>query len=852
MNENNRNEFVLGSAGDEAPPVLVAVEVDGRLDGVLFTQVLRQTYRNDGERNLEVVYTFPLAHGAVLLGFAAELGGRRLEGEIVELTVGERTYEEALADGDTPVMLEMADGGLHTANIGNLKAGEQIVLEVRTAQTLAFEQGRLRLAIPTTVAPRFGRPAAAGLQPHQVPEASLAADYPLTLGITVAGDLASATIDCPTHPHRLTQTGQDQRLDLHPGASMDRDVVIVVTPAQAHQALLATAVDEVSESAPVVALAAFGMPTLPERERIALKLVVDCSGSMGGDSIASARLALLGVVAGLRSGDEVSLSRFGNQVDHVLRRTSVRPGGLDSLRDLIDQTDASMGGTEMNRALRSVFKAWVPEGGDGADVLLITDGEVWDTPELIAVAKRSGHRVFAIGVGSAPAQDVLRELAEATGGACEFATPGEALEAAAHRMLNRIRQRTVCDIGLDWGATPVWQLALPSNAFGGDTLLAMAGFAAGDAPVAARLLADGGAVELASAGPSVSCPGDAMARLMAARRHSPGMIADKAARLAVDYRLLTCLTRCVLVHKRAQQDKPAEAAQLHRVRSMLAAGWGASSSVRLASRSGIEFDIAEAGVCFSRKSGRRPRGQPRLDRLCRSASIRRRSSSVTERQTSRTSTRRCTRSWPPSSTTWRMADRCAGCRPASRHSTRPHPCARWCTNSLRCRSTRPRPGSCWPTGLRCATATTATRPRPQLCGHTSRPSMPRCAGVSGPSSTNDSVPARAARRAGPTTWHLAKDAKPGWPGRCRGSGPDGAGARTTSTCNHDEPPSRLLLRQPSGPPGPDAGRGPEAGRLLARGDARLHPVAVPARGDEPGELGSAPGRRRSHACVQDR
>ena len=33
-------------------------------------------------------------------------------------------------------------------------------------------------------------------------------------------------------------------------------------------------------------------------------------------------------------------------------------------------------------------------------MLLITDGEVWDTKRMIASAQRSGHRVFVIGVGT--------------------------------------------------------------------------------------------------------------------------------------------------------------------------------------------------------------------------------------------------------------------------------------------------------------------------------------------------------------------------------------------------------------------------------------------------------------------
>ena len=63
-------------------------------------------------------------------------------------------YEEALAEGDAPALLEAGPGGLHTANLGNLKPGEQVVLEIRFAQLVAFDQGRLRLAIPTTIAPR--------------------------------------------------------------------------------------------------------------------------------------------------------------------------------------------------------------------------------------------------------------------------------------------------------------------------------------------------------------------------------------------------------------------------------------------------------------------------------------------------------------------------------------------------------------------------------------------------------------------------------------------------------------------------------------------------------------------------
>ena len=68
----------------------------------------------------------------------------------------EAEYETALAKGDAPVLLEAWAGGLHKANIGKLLSVEWISLEIRIAQQLIFEHGRLRLFIVTRIAPRDG------------------------------------------------------------------------------------------------------------------------------------------------------------------------------------------------------------------------------------------------------------------------------------------------------------------------------------------------------------------------------------------------------------------------------------------------------------------------------------------------------------------------------------------------------------------------------------------------------------------------------------------------------------------------------------------------------------------------
>ena len=589
--------FALSSKDSDAPaPVLVGVQAHGRLDAVLFELTFRQTYRNTSDRVLEVVYTFPLPPLAVLLGFASELNGVRQEGVIVAKRVAERQYEESLEAGDAPVMLEAHANGLHTANIGNLKPGDEIVLEARFAQLISFDQGRLRVSIPTTIAPRYGHAEQAGLQPQQVPLASLAAEYPLALTLTIGEALAGATTECPTHRFE-TRRAQDGStiLELAADARLDRDVVVIVTPREPRPSLLIRADDAFNASAPRVMMAALQPAALTPRKRISLKLLVDCSGSMSGDSITSARAALRGVVAGLSEDDWLSLSRFGTTVEHLFAPSLAKPQALRYLRPLIDDMQADLGGTEMEEALRAVFE--LPRDADqsSSDVLLITDGQIWQSDELVAAARSSRHRVFAIGVGSSPAEGVLRALAEATGGACEFATPGESLEAAAQRMLIRMRPLAFTNARIDWGCTPAWTSGPSSFIFDGDTVIALAGFSDGTKPHAIRLLAEdvhGKTVELARVEAEAPCSGDRLSRIAAARRMAQSSNADALA-LAVQYQLMSRQTNCILVHERAEAEKTAEQAELHRVSSMAAAGWGGIGSVSPVSLSTPYYSIVD-------------------------------------------------------------------------------------------------------------------------------------------------------------------------------------------------------------------------------------------------------------------
>jgi Ca-activated chloride channel family protein len=313
---------------------------------------------------------------------------------------------------------------------------------------------------------------------------------------------------------------------------------------------------------------------------LTLKLVVDCSGSMAGDSIDAARRALHRILAGLAPADRFSYSRFGSNVHHdIAALTSADTAAIRGAADCIARTDADLGGTAMRRALESVFA--LGEGGEAADVLIITDGEVFGVDALVASAQRSRQRVFAVGIGSAPAEGVLRQLADATGGACEFIAPDEDAEAGILRMFSRLRSPRIERAEITWPTTPKWVTAVPQGLFGGETIHVFAGFDALPAGVVALDLVpsgEGKALTALAIVPGHATENATLPRMAAARRAESAGTAEMLA-LALRYSLLTELTNFIVVHARADAEKAHGLPELRTVAQMLAAGWGGLGSV---------------------------------------------------------------------------------------------------------------------------------------------------------------------------------------------------------------------------------------------------------------------------------
>ena len=567
---------------------LKSVHLHAHLDGLLLSIKSQQQYRNETGDNLEAVYTFPIAPGATLLGMAIQIGEKRLQGMVIEKKESTERYEKAIDDGDMPVMLEKSFEGLYTANLGNLKDGESVTIEIETAQLLRVEQDQMRLQIPTVIGTRFGDAyTPGGLALHETADADALAQYPLTLKIDITGAAAAAKISCPSHAVSTLATEQGISVLLESNAFLDRDFILHFDGLQEQSFALACSNDEESW-----VLASF-CPRLeaesaPQNEPLHLKILIDCSGSMQGDSISQARDALAAVTKLLTPADFISYSRFGTVVHHDT--TKMQPCSMrfveGDLATAIQATRADLGGTEITLALESVTAIPSPPRSErGVAVLLITDGETWDMEASLAIAQQSGHRIYTVGVGSAPAGNLLRELADKTGGACELVSPNEDMEAAIFRTFRRMRSTEATDLQVNWGIEPLWQSALPIRLYDNETLHLFARFGtrpAGSPELTWRIRSRSFNCKALNAAVS---KGETLIRLGGAAELSAATSTEETLTIAMKYQLVSGQSNLFLVHIREEDEKATELPKLQQIAQMQAAGQSGYGSVTNAFKS---------------------------------------------------------------------------------------------------------------------------------------------------------------------------------------------------------------------------------------------------------------------------
>ncbi len=99
-------------AGGDSPLQLQSVKLDAVQSGHQALVEIEHRFQNDEDQTIEGVFRFPLPAGAALVGLAMDIGGKLMEGELVEREKARQTYESIVDSMRDPALLEWEPGNV--------------------------------------------------------------------------------------------------------------------------------------------------------------------------------------------------------------------------------------------------------------------------------------------------------------------------------------------------------------------------------------------------------------------------------------------------------------------------------------------------------------------------------------------------------------------------------------------------------------------------------------------------------------------------------------------------------------------------------------------------------------------
>ncbi len=586
------NDFGLTAIESGESIALQGVDISSCIAGLLAQTTLTQKYCNDSKGNLELAYTFPLPVGGVLISFTVVVGARTFHGAVMPRKDAEVAYEGAISDGNSAFRLQEIKPGIFSVTLGNVMAGEAIQISLTYAETLAWNGQSIRYRVPTTIAPRYGAPA--GMQPWQRPVTSLEPEYPLSLVIRVDGPLAKSSIACPSHKVGFKLGEDSLTISLAAGASMDRDFILEIED----NSVQSMGVSASARDTHVAMLTLLPPAVEPDDTNARdIVIVLDCSGSMMGDSIALAKEGVQLGLGSLSPAERFAVMGFGSKFEHF--DSEFQPANrknIELARKFVSNL-GNLGGTELSEALEL---ALAYSDDHPMDILLLTDGEVWKIDEVTKKAKKKGIRIFTIGIGSAVAEDTVRALADQTGGACELVSPNEEMSSRIFRHFNRMRQPETARLDIQWPSVPVWETRPAQGCFAGDAYTVVAAFTS---PITESVLVNFEFVGKPATKLSVPLVqakelSDTIVRIAAKRRLTELNSLEQQG-WAVQYQLITEQTDYLITLERNAEEKASSLPELQIVPQMLPAGWGGTSTVNQSVSACVMRCSASSGIDYS-------------------------------------------------------------------------------------------------------------------------------------------------------------------------------------------------------------------------------------------------------------
>ncbi len=427
-------------------PLALAMQrlwLSGRICAAGARLIVNHVFRSEELKPVEVVYSFALSRDAALRRFRISGEGFSAHSELRPREEAIREYEKGIEQGSLSTMARIHGDGVTNLTVGNLRPGEEVTVQLEILAGVENRNNGFRFRFPFTLAPSYHARARTieaepGVGEMELPEdefgdvilprfardAAGLHQIGFDLKLEVAWEIAA--VASPSHRVSMRQesNGKTSVSLAGEGDVPDRDLVLDVEARDAQPEVTGGPREGKGHVVAVLPSAVFGEKPQARRRVVVL---LDRSGSMNGAPLDQACKAIRACLAVLTAEDEFGLVTFDNSIERLDSRLVT---GTKENREAAGQFLSKVtarGGTELALGVDAAAAVL----GGGGDVMVLTDGQVAGTEQILARARAAHVRLHCLGIGSASQDRFLALLARETGGVSRFVTARERVDLAA-------------------------------------------------------------------------------------------------------------------------------------------------------------------------------------------------------------------------------------------------------------------------------------------------------------------------------------------------------------------------------------------------------------------------------------
>jgi Ca-activated chloride channel family protein len=400
--------------------------------GLLEAEVI-QTFTNRGATALEAIYRYPLPPSATLTQFELRIGDRVIASEVREKAEARAVYEAARSEGRKTALLEQLDPSLFSTSVANFQPGETVRTVIRFIQPLELRVDGMDVRFPMVTGTKYfpagtnpGVDGASAAPPLRAGGGMWGPGHVYAFDIEVTG-MVVERVESDSHRVRVTSRGpQVCAVALEEEVTIpDRDFVLRIHR-QPADALEATWVTQHTATGDYGMLTVFPPRTAVSPSGAVMRsrdilFLVDRSGSMSGERLASAKKGVDLCLQSLRPDDRFQIVPFSSDYSfYAPGWVLATEAEVKRARHWVSQLQVD-GGTELQKALDASLEAFEPANRDQV-LIALTDGDVGaERPLLSMLEEKLGRvRVFALGIGDAPNPYLITKMAECGRGQARF------------------------------------------------------------------------------------------------------------------------------------------------------------------------------------------------------------------------------------------------------------------------------------------------------------------------------------------------------------------------------------------------------------------------------------------------